>query len=224
MSRSEQGKALAVAGLSFFCAAICELAVKHSYWWVAMITLAVGLLFVLVGLFYARRAGDRERQEEIAQRKRERQEERDADRLERQNEREAERREKIAEVERLRREQLGEDAYQHEQHFKLLKTQWQKGLDELVQCPASDCKDPWQKRRDFYRPLDSGKIRLEMECQICFHKHFGVFASAHPELRVWPEDLRCVDCSEPASREGIDGQPVCITHVPIHSPVKNVIQ
>jgi len=61
MSRSEQGKALAVAGLSFTCSALLEVAVKTaSQWWAIMIALAIGLSFMLVGFVYARRMGDRD--------------------------------------------------------------------------------------------------------------------------------------------------------------------
>jgi len=104
MSRSEQGKALAVAGLSFACSAVVELAIKFSQWWVAMIVLAIGLAFMLLGFVYARRKGDEEKREaeakekardEAAQKARERDreernKERQEDKLERQREREEE--------------------------------------------------------------------------------------------------------------------------------------
>jgi hypothetical protein len=104
MSRSEQGKALAVAGLSFVCTAVVELAIKFSQWWIAMIVLAIGLAFILVGFVYARRRGEEEKHEaearekardEAAQKARdqdreERNKERQEDKLERQREREEE--------------------------------------------------------------------------------------------------------------------------------------
>jgi flagellar biosynthesis/type III secretory pathway M-ring protein FliF/YscJ len=63
------GKALAVAGLSFTCSAVVEIAIKFTQWWTAMIVLAFGLTFMLVGFIYARRMGDQEKRDAEAKEK-----------------------------------------------------------------------------------------------------------------------------------------------------------
>jgi len=100
--------------------------------------------------------------------------------------------------------------------FAERQRQWRTTLEESAKCPATDCIDPWRKRRDFYRPLSQFSIKLAMECDACFNKHFKRWPQIqHPKLRVWPDNLPCSDpgCKEPAVNLGVDDNPYCIAHM-----------
>jgi hypothetical protein len=54
--------------LSFFGSAIVEICVKDRPWWFAVIVAAIGLAVLLAGFIYARRAGEKEKLKEAADR------------------------------------------------------------------------------------------------------------------------------------------------------------
>lgn len=130
-SRSEQGKALAVAGLSFVSAAGIELAIKASEWWVAMIFVAIGLAFVLVGLFVSRREGEKERREEESKREKERKDDADLRARERRDDAELRARERQEEYE-----------LRHQDRLEALESeirQEKRSLDERMSCEGPSC-------------------------------------------------------------------------------------
>ena len=104
------------------------------------------------------------------------------------------------------------------QRFLLRQEKWKEDLGKEEKCPASDCKSKGYEipRRQFYRSLDGGKIRLPMLCDHCFKRLFNVWPQIqHQCLRVWSDNLTCSvpSCGEDAISLGADDNPYCIAHM-----------